>query len=894
MAHSLRRLAAQWPKKLKSRLGFLHFYWPALVVCAAIFAATFYVDQQGRHSFLEDSRAKVSERLATLKARLEGNLRANMKLLQAFAVLTETERSLEPERFTELGRHLLVGPSQLQAISLVGPRVGVLAYPAYSAAYPPGFYDADEEARARTAQESRNFLVTGPRKAPSGHQVFRIFYPVIIDAPRDAHSFYSTVIGTVDMNELFEASGLKDPDLPIDVLLFDRGSNGRPAAFFGNTDLLGGMTVQMDVAFGAQSWTLAAAPKTGWQANDTDLWQHRMVMIFLAMAIVMPVLRVASLLRERHQHITVLNDQRQELHRLSQRLHIALHASQIGVWELDTETELLNFDERMREFYDIDHSEAPLRLCDWFYAIHPDDRQAMRDALEDSLKGRGNFTVQFRVTSRTGETRHLRAFGTCYRDQLARHKVVGVHWNVTGDVMLQQALSQAKHAVEAQNRELENARRAMEHTSLHDPLTGLANRRYLDNHLATLEERCENSETALLHIDLDRFKEINDTLGHAAGDAMLKHVAAQIRALTAGQDFAARIGGDEFVVVFERGESDARDLGEALIAAINRPIECMGQECRIGASIGIAMVAGDETGSLAQTLINADIALYEAKRRGKNRVEFFNDHLKTATLATKQTADAILRSLEAQDFIAHYQPQFDARSLDIVGVEALARWKHPDLGLLTPSHFLDVAESLNVVALIDKAILEQTLAETRRWQAAGFDPLHVSVNISAQRLFDASLVQRLTDLDLPPGGLTFELLESISFDDKDEAAAHAIERIKALGIHVEIDDFGTGYSSILSLLKLSPRRLKIDRQLILPVPKSKPLQRLIGSIVDIGRSLGIDIVAEGVETMRHAEILRDLGCQTLQGYALARPMSGDDLFTLLAERRHAASALEIA
>ncbi|WP_154664961.1 putative bifunctional diguanylate cyclase/phosphodiesterase [Allorhizobium undicola] len=880
--HRLLSAMVEFSSSLHRRLA---FHWPAIIVCTAVFGTTIYVDQQQRHSFMEDSRATVSERLATLRARLEGNLRTNMKLVQALSAYTEAENNLGRARFEQLSKLLLTGPSQLKSFSLVGPSVGVFTFPPAPKGLPEGYYDEAEEKEAQKATARRTATVTGPVLSPSGARVFRIFQPLILDEPRDDHSFYSTLIGTVDAEELFRSSGLLDSEIPIDIALYSPGRDNEGQMVFGDPGIVGGMTVNMDVNFGAQSWTLAAAPHNGWQVAPVDLWHHRIIMMLLAMAVITPVLWVASLLRERHDHIAVLNHQRAELRTLSKRLHIALRASKIGVWELDTETETLNFDDRMREFYDIDASRD-LRLADWVNAIHPDDVEDLRQALKSSVRGRSNFSAQFRVIGKDGELRYLRAFGTTYRDALAKRKVVGVHWNVTDDVQLQQALSRAKQDMEAQNRALEDARRAMEHASLHDPLTGLGNRRFLDTALQTLEQQGRCLEMAVLHIDLDRFKEINDTLGHAAGDDMLKHVASQVQAMIETGDIAARIGGDEFVLVVDckNDRRDIRRLAEALIAAINRPLTCMDQECRIGASIGVARPVDNAASSMARTLVNADIALYEAKRRGKNRMEVFNEQLKTATLATKKTGDAILRSLETQDFIAHYQPQFDARTLEIVGVEALARWRHPERGLLAPSEFLSVAESLNVVAMIDKTILEQTLGETRRWQDAGFQPLHVSVNISAQRLFDSSLISRLQDLRLPPGGLTFELLESISFDDRDETAATTINRIKALGIDVEIDDFGTGYSSILSLLKLSPRRLKIDRQLILPVPTSKQLRRLIGSVVEIGRALGIEIVAEGVETMRHAEILRDLGCQTLQGYALARPMSADDLFQLLAER----------
>lgn len=426
-------------------------------------------------------------------------------------------------------------------------------------------------------------------------------------------------------------------------------------------------------------------------------------------------------------------------------------------------------------------------------------------------------------------------------------------------------------------RALEQAHRVMEHNALHDALTRLPNRRFLDQQLSQASAAAgRDGPLTLLHIDLDRFKDINDTLGHAAGDDVLKHAAGVLRDHIPAEDFIARIGGDEFVLLSRR-EPKAADftaLATRLIAAISEPMTIAGHDCRIGASVGIA-TRGEPGESAEQLLVNADIALYEAKRRGRNRVESFNDELRLRTVGIKRLGDDILRGLERQEFRAFFQPQFDARTLEIVGVEALARWEHPTRGFISPDTFLPVAETLNVVARIDEAILDQALFQAARWRAQGLDIPRVSVNVSCQRLRDETLVDKLRGMNIRPGTLTFELLESISFDGADDALKRSIEEIKALGIDIEIDDFGTGHASIVSLLELSPKRLKIDRRLILPLIESRAQQSLVGSIIDIGRVRGIEIVAEGVETLAHAELLRKLGCHALQGYAFARPMAAD-------------------
>src|SRR5690606_23881217 len=468
--------------------------------------------------------------------------------------------------------------------------------------------------------------------------------------------------------------------------------------------------------------------------------------------------------------------------------------------------------------------------------------------------------------------------GTIYQDPGMSPRIVGVNWDVTADAKLSEALFRAKTQAEAKNFELETAKARIEHNAMHDPLTGLPNRRYLDHLLEMHTKRSVRSggHVSILHIDLDRFKQINDTLGHAAGDAMLVHASEVLKASVRPTDFVARIGGDEFVIlcIGEKSDGDLRVMAERIIAAMRKPVSYQGHECRFGVSIGIA--GGDVLHAAPrQLLVNADIALYRAKREGRNRAEFFSEQLQAEIVTAKRVADDLLAALENDEFVAFYQPQVDARTLDIVGMEALARWRHPIKGLLAPDRFMAIAEELNVVANIDRLILEQALAPHRERQAAGPDVPRVSVNVPARRRGGERLIDTLKALDIAPGTVSFELVESIYLDERDSLVSWNIDQIKDLGIDIEIDDFGTGYASIVSLLQLRPNRLKIDRQLVMPITESAEQRRLVASIVEIGASLGIEAIAEGVETHAHAAILAEMGCAALQGYAIARPMAGE-------------------
>ena len=353
-------------------------------------------------------------------------------------------------------------------------------------------------------------------------------------------------------------------------------------------------------------------------------------------------------------------------------------------------------------------------------------------------------------------------------------------------------LERARQLAETRNIELEAARSRIEYNALHDHLTGLPNRRFLDQRLdewiADKVDYC-----AILHIDLDRFKQINDTLGHQAGDAMLVHTAKVLSAIIKEYDFVARIGGDEFLVLCDarQSQADVISLTDRIIEALRQPVPYEAHLCRFGASVGIAWTA-DGTADAKQSLMNADIALYRAKGLGRNRYEFFTQQLQTQIHHAKRTADEIIKGLEDGEFVPFYQPQFDARTLDITGVETLARWRHPKHGLLAPDYFLKIAEDINALTAIDRCIAEQALHDFSRWETQDLGVPRFSVNVSSPRLREPGLIDSLRQLNIPRGKLSFELLESIFLDDLDADSSQILKDIGALGIDIEIGRFRHG------------------------------------------------------------------------------------------------------
>ncbi|MDP9808469.1 diguanylate cyclase (GGDEF)-like protein [Rhizobium tibeticum] len=572
-----------------------------------------------------------------------------------------------------------------------------------------------------------------------------------------------------------------------------------------------------------------------------------------------------------------------ELSELSGKLDLALDSYQCGIWEATLGDEGSIWDDRMHELYGLKPRAGFMTEPVWLSCILPEDRDLALQSARHFKQLGDTHTLICRVPTEDGSMRYVRSTGKVHQTPSGHMKIIGVAFDITEDALMTAQLKAAKDEAIAKNIELEIAKNRIEHNSLHDPLTALANRRQLDIALErlTLDGCSERQKFAILHIDLDRFKEINDTLGHAAGDAMLIHASQVLSQNLRGDDLVARIGGDEFVILaLNASDADMSALAGRIIEQMRQPIDFEGFACRCGVSIGIALANGVRVDA-RKVLINADIALYRAKSQGRNRYEFFNHNLQADIINNKRLADEILTGIENDEFTAWYQPQFSARTMKLTGIEALVRWHHPSRGLLTPDKFLKIADEINVVQTLDRIVLDTALKDKMRWTAKGIDVPKISVNVSARRLHDETLAESLSGLQIRPGELSFELVESIFLDESEDVAAHNLERIKALGIDIEIDDFGTGHTSIVSLLKLKPKRLKIDRQLVQPIMNSPQERALVSSIIEIARSLGVETVAEGVETTAHATLLNELGCDLLQGYAFSRPLSFED-FTLMA------------
>lgn len=445
-------------------------------------------------------------------------------------------------------------------------------------------------------------------------------------------------------------------------------------------------------------------------------------------------------------------------------------------------------------------------------------------------------------------------------------------------------LSNSLSELAARVAELEAERALTLRLAQTDSLTGLINRGAFTSGLCErLEQaRANGGCVALFVIDLDRFKTLNDTMGHHAGDLLLAELGQRLRQEARPGDMAARLGGDEFALVTDDCEFAAR--AQHLVAALSQPQTIYGRAVSPGASVGVA-VYPHHAQDAADLQRYADMALYRAKSGGGRRWSAFDEELRAASEGRRTLEAELRRAIPAGEIVPWFQPIIDAMTGRMVGVEVLARWNHPQQGLLAPGAFVPMAEELGLIRSIDEAVFEAACAHTAPWVAEGLIE-HVSCNVSPRDLMDPAfsrkLIKRLDATDLPATALIVEITETFLLQDMRLARRH-IERLASKGINVALDDFGTGYSNLRALMHLPIQTVKLDRSLIDDVGRDSRVSKLVASMLHAARSLGVRITAEGVEDEGQALFLRSAGCDRMQGYFFARPMPAEAMESLLRE-----------
>ena len=548
-----------------------------------------------------------------------------------------------------------------------------------------------------------------------------------------------------------------------------------------------------------------------------------------------------------------------------ERYALAVRGANDGIWDWDLKQSKIYLSPRWKEMLGVADASLSDDPEEWFSRVHPEDVDQLKGAINAHLSGETpHLEIEYRIRHADGSYRWMLARGLAVRDANgAVSRIAGSQTETT-----------ARKKAEAQ----------LLHDAFHDALTGLANRAlFLDRLQMTLgaARRKANDQFAVLFLDMDRFKNVNDSLGHAAGDRLLQMLAERLETFLRPGDTLARLGGDEFAILI----NDINDPGGAVHVA-KRLQSLLGKrflidqnEVFVSASIGIALSSTGYS-SADEILRDADIAMYRAKAAGKNRYEIFDHQMHEAAVALLKLEMDLRRSLEAGDFVMYYQPIVALGGGRMVGFEGLVRWRHPERGLVAPQQFIAVAEETGLIVPLGWWVLTESCNQLGRWQKRyPMDPpLSVSVNVSGkifrQREMVPKIISILEEAKLTPSSLRLEITENILMDH-GEAALERLAELRALGVQLHVDDFGTGYSSLSYLQRFHYDTLKIDRSFVANMEQSEDADAIIETILGLANMLGMNVIAEGIETAEQCRLLRGMQCPQGQGFWFSHPLPAD-------------------
>ena len=431
--------------------------------------------------------------------------------------------------------------------------------------------------------------------------------------------------------------------------------------------------------------------------------------------------------------------------------------------------------------------------------------------------------------------------------------------------------------------ELKESQDKLDHLAHHDPLTALPNRLLFHDRLqhAMIRAAREDQQLAVLFIDLDRFKNVNDTLGHHVGDELLTQVAGALTACLREGDTLARLGGDEFIVLLEdAGAVGAAHVAGKLMTLFEQPFTVSGYELFVTGSVGISLFPQDAA-DLNMLIRNADVAMYQAKARGRNGYRFYAPSMSAEGVERLRLESLLRRAIEEEEIFLQYQPQVEIDTGRLTGVEALLRWNSPELGMVAPVRFIPVAEDTGFISQLGQWVLAEACAQMTRWDRAGLRVPKMAVNLSVRQFERGSIAPTvaavLQDAGLAPGRLQLEVTESVIMNTGD--ALDCINELRAVGVGLAIDDFGTGYSSLAYLSQLPVQTLKIDRSFIQDITRGANEAAIAVAVIQLGKSLNLSVIAEGVESEEQAAFLLRHGCRQAQGYLYSRPVAPDDILS---------------
>ena len=563
-----------------------------------------------------------------------------------------------------------------------------------------------------------------------------------------------------------------------------------------------------------------------------------------------------------------------QLRESEERWKFALEGSGDGVWDWDIPTGNARFSKRYKEMLGFAEHEIGDTASEWLDRVHPEDMPGLMAAIQAHLEEKTpSAQVEFRMRCKDGSWKWILCRGMLVSRGIDRTplRLVGTNTDIT-----------QRKAAEAE----------IQYLAFYDPLTRLPNRRLLMDRLqqALASSARSGRLGALLFIDLDDFKALNDTLGHGIGDLLLKQVAQRLKPCLREGDSVARLGGDEFVVILEGLSKNPIDaavqteaIGEKILAVLSQPYQLAAHECRSTSSIG-AILFNDNQQAIEDLMKQADIAMYQAKKAGRNMFRFFDPRMQTSISARVTLEGELRKALAQQQFQLHYQIQVDSAHRSL-GAEALIRWQHPERGLILPLQFIPLAEETGLILPIGQWVLEAACAQLKAWQEGALTrELVVSINVSVKQFrqadFAAQVQAAVQHHAINPTLLKLELTESLMLDNIEEVIA-TMSALKKIGVQFSLDDFGTGYSSLQYLKRLPLDQLKIDQSFVCDIATDNSDKVIVRTIIAMAHSLNLDVIAEGVETEEQRQFLQSNGCMHYQGHLFGRPIPVEPFERLL-------------
>ncbi|MBI3479344.1 MAG: EAL domain-containing protein [Nitrosomonadales bacterium] len=552
-----------------------------------------------------------------------------------------------------------------------------------------------------------------------------------------------------------------------------------------------------------------------------------------------------------------------KLKQAQQNLALSLQASNTGLWNWDLRTDHVYYSPEWKAQLGYLPDDLPNQLSTWESLLHPEDRvPAMERARSFIATPKQNYENEFRLRHQDGHYRWMMVRGEKQYDADGRpSRLIGSQIDISERKLAEQRIQQLANF---------------------DMLTGLPNRLLFKDRVEQTISAAQrdHSQLAVLFFDLDHFKNINDTLGHPLGDELLIEVGKRLQSCVRDMDTVSRMGGDEFILLLPGSDaSGVTHVAIKLLAAIAEPYRIEHNELVVTLSIGIAMYPED--GEDFDTLYrHADTAMYKAKQDGRNNYRFFTQEMQSRTLRILQIENALRQAIDHGQFYLHYQPLLAIADGRIVGVEALLRWQHPELGIVSPGEFIPIAEKSGQIVKIGEWVLRNAVQQLKTWLDDGLPPMIVAVNLSAVQFrhpdLPGSVSHILAEAQVPPQYLELELTEGVAMDNPQIAIA-IMDDLHARGVLISIDDFGTGYSSLNYLKKFKVYKLKIDQSFVRDINSDEDDKAIVGAIIQMSRSLGFLTIAEGVETAEQLAFLRECGCDEVQGYYFSKPLPAKQL-----------------